>query len=319
MPCASTRRRRVSSRGRRIATIAGVALVAVLAGVLVAQSSGRRGSGGLTGLDVRAASSRITQCQELEQSGDPDGALACYSEVLDALPANVEALTSPWLAPGARVRGRGRPVRPRRRRAAALPVHRAVHVPGQRSLPQRRPPAVPWPTSPSSTATTPTSRRPAWPTSSPWPSWSRRWTPASTATSAAPCPAADVLQWLLDVLEVDEGNAGASIYLGWLIARRRRRRRARPATARRGARGADPGVAAAGFVFRASCSAAPAVTPREHVPTSRRSRPPMRHPRSGPRPTRSAARHRRRRGSAAGSPQRRLSPGRRYARSGGGR
>src|SRR5690606_20604767 len=66
----------------------------VLAGVLVAQSSGRRGSSGsLTGLDVTAASSRISDCQELEQTGDADGALACYSEVLDALPANVEALT----------------------------------------------------------------------------------------------------------------------------------------------------------------------------------------------------------------------------------
>ena len=81
------------SRGRRVATIAGVALVAVLAGVLVAQSSGRRGSGSLTGLDVTAASSRIPQCQTLEREGDIDAALDCYTEVLDAVPANVEALT----------------------------------------------------------------------------------------------------------------------------------------------------------------------------------------------------------------------------------
>ncbi len=81
------------SRGRRLATLAGVALVAVLAGVLVAQASGRRGSGGLTGLDVTAASSRIDDCQALEQEGDADGALDCYSEVLESLPANVEALT----------------------------------------------------------------------------------------------------------------------------------------------------------------------------------------------------------------------------------
>ena len=93
VPAAVARRRPVSSNGRRIATIAAIALVAVLAGVLVTQASGRRGSGSLTGLDVTAASSRISDCQELEQSGDVDRALGCYDEVLDAVPANVEALT----------------------------------------------------------------------------------------------------------------------------------------------------------------------------------------------------------------------------------
>jgi len=85
--------RQPSPRRRRLATLGAVALVAVVAGVLVAQASGRRGSGSLTGLDVTAASSRLSSCQALERDGDPDAALDCYGEVLDALPANVEALT----------------------------------------------------------------------------------------------------------------------------------------------------------------------------------------------------------------------------------
>lgn len=80
-------------RGRRIATVVGVVLVAVLAGVLVAQASGRRGGGGLTGLDVTAASSRLATCQQTEREDDAEAALACYDDVLEALPANVEALT----------------------------------------------------------------------------------------------------------------------------------------------------------------------------------------------------------------------------------
>jgi len=79
--------------GRRLATLAGIVLVAILAGVLVTQASGRRGAGGLTGLDVTAASGRLTRCQATERDGDTEAALDCYDEVLEALPANVEALT----------------------------------------------------------------------------------------------------------------------------------------------------------------------------------------------------------------------------------
>jgi tetratricopeptide (TPR) repeat protein len=79
--------------GRRLVTIASIVLLAVVAGVLVTQSSGRRGGGELTGLDVTAVSSRLSNCQVLERDGDPDAALACYDEVLEALPANAEALT----------------------------------------------------------------------------------------------------------------------------------------------------------------------------------------------------------------------------------
>ena len=78
---------------RRALAVLGVLAVALVAGVLVMQSSGRRGSSGLTGLDVAAASSRIDDCQVLESEGDPDAARTCYSEILDSLPGNVAALT----------------------------------------------------------------------------------------------------------------------------------------------------------------------------------------------------------------------------------
>ncbi len=81
------------SRGRRLLAVGGVAAVAVLAGVLVAQASGSRGSSGPTGLDVAAASSRTNDCLALEQGGEPDAALDCYSDILDSLPSNIPALT----------------------------------------------------------------------------------------------------------------------------------------------------------------------------------------------------------------------------------
>lgn len=70
-----------------------MAVVAAVAGILVAQSSGRRGTAGPTGLDVSSAASRIDDCQATEADGDPDGALDCYSEILESLPGNVPALT----------------------------------------------------------------------------------------------------------------------------------------------------------------------------------------------------------------------------------
>lgn len=87
-----------TSLGRRLLVVGGVALVAVLAGVLVAQSSGSRGSSGLTGLDVAAASARADDCLVLEQEGEADEALDCYSEILESLPGNAGALTARgWL------------------------------------------------------------------------------------------------------------------------------------------------------------------------------------------------------------------------------
>ena len=81
------------STKRRILTVGALVLVAAVAGTLVMQASGRRGSSGLTGLDVAAASSRLDDCQTLERDGDLDAALDCYSEILESLPSNVGALT----------------------------------------------------------------------------------------------------------------------------------------------------------------------------------------------------------------------------------
>ena len=87
-----------TSPRRRLLAAAAIVVVAVVAGVAVVQSSGRRGTSGLTGRDVAAASSRIDDCVQLEQEGDPDAALACYSEIIEAVPGSVAALTSRgWL------------------------------------------------------------------------------------------------------------------------------------------------------------------------------------------------------------------------------
>ncbi len=82
-----------TSLGRRLVAVGGVVVVAVLAGVLVAQASGSRGNAGLTGLDVGATSARSGDCLAMEQSGETASALDCYSEILDSLPGNVSALT----------------------------------------------------------------------------------------------------------------------------------------------------------------------------------------------------------------------------------
>jgi tetratricopeptide (TPR) repeat protein len=82
-----------ASNRRRLLTALAVVAVAAVAGVLVMQSSGRRGASGPTGLDVTAASSRVDDCQALEQEGDTDAALDCYSDILEALPGNVPALS----------------------------------------------------------------------------------------------------------------------------------------------------------------------------------------------------------------------------------
>lgn len=245
--------RRSPGRGRRLATMAAVALVAVLAGVLVAQSSGRRGSSdSLTGLDVRAASSRISQCQEREQAGDVDEALTCYSEVLEVLPANVEALTfRGWLQ-----------VREGDLEEGLVDLDAAVQLAPE--------------------ATAPRIFRAS--------GRARSGDPAGAVGDLADfyendpdeqeaeladgfadgiveqaldaciegdvsgsLPPADVLQCYLDVLEVDEGNAPASIYLGWLIARSGADDELALRRLTEGLE-ADPAVTA-GYVFRAAVRA----------------------------------------------------------------
>lgn len=249
---ATASRRRLSSRGRRVATIAGIALIAVIAGVLVAQASGRRGTGSLTGLDVRAASGRIGQCQELEQSGDADGALDCYSEVLDSLPANVEALTfRGWLQ-----------IREFEVADGLTDLDAAVQLAPDSTAPYvfrasgrartgDAPGAVGdlaafYGNDPDETEVELADQFAV--------------TIIDQALDACiagdvngTLPAAEVLQCYLDVLAVDDANATASVYLGWMIARS-------GADDELAMRRLDEGLASdpdlsAGYVFRAALRA----------------------------------------------------------------
>ena len=217
-PDARSARGRASSRGRRIATVAGIALVAVLAGVLVTQASGRRGSGGLTGLDVTAASSRVSDCQERELSGDADGALRCYGGILDVLPANVEALTfRGWLQ-----------VRQFDLDAGLEDLDAAVQLAPESTAPYifRASGRARSGDAPGSVAdlaafygNDPDEEEA---------DLADQFAVAIVDQALDVCiegdvsgslPAAEVLRCYLDILEVDEGNAAASVYLGWLVAR----------------------------------------------------------------------------------------------------
>lgn len=249
---ASSARRRTSPRGRRIATIAGVALVAVLAGVLVAQSSGRRGSGSLTGLDVRAASSRVSECQEQEQSGDAEGALDCYTEVLDVVPANAEALTyRGWLQ-----------VREFDVADGLADLDAAIQVAPDSTAPfifrasgRAR----------SGDAAGAVADLAAFYGNDPdeqEAGLADQLAMAIVEQALDACiqgdvsgsmPAAEVLQCYLDILEVDEGNADASVYLGWLIARSGADDELALRRLDEGLE-ADPSVTA-GYVFRAALRA----------------------------------------------------------------
>lgn len=79
---------------RLVATVAGVAAFAVLAGVLVAQASGRRESGdALTG-DIRESTrEQLIQALDLASQQRYDEAIEIYDDVLAEQPDNVEALT----------------------------------------------------------------------------------------------------------------------------------------------------------------------------------------------------------------------------------
>ena len=91
-PRAPAGRRR--SPGRRMAAVLGVLAVAGLAGVLVAQASGRRDAGELGSGNVRqSVTEKLNEAGRLFAEGDADGAIALYDEVLADQPTNAEALT----------------------------------------------------------------------------------------------------------------------------------------------------------------------------------------------------------------------------------
>jgi tetratricopeptide (TPR) repeat protein len=78
---------------RLIATVAGVAAFAVLAGVLVAQASGRRDADDpLTGEIRRTTRDQLAEALGLAGEGRYGEAIEAYDEVLAEQPANVEAL-----------------------------------------------------------------------------------------------------------------------------------------------------------------------------------------------------------------------------------
>ncbi len=84
-------RRAGHSRGRTVATVVGVVALAAIAGVLVAQNSGQRGGGAITGA-VNTQRAALATCQQASFQ-DPEGGVECYREILADAPDNVEALT----------------------------------------------------------------------------------------------------------------------------------------------------------------------------------------------------------------------------------
>jgi tetratricopeptide (TPR) repeat protein len=89
-----TAARRPRSWRRLAATVAGVAAFSVLAGVLVAQASGRREAGDTLTGDIRQSTrTQLSEAIDLASQQRYDEAIDVYDEVLAEQPGNVEALT----------------------------------------------------------------------------------------------------------------------------------------------------------------------------------------------------------------------------------
>lgn len=207
-----------TSTSTRLLLIGAVVLFAVVAGALVMRTAGRRGSGGLTGLDVAAASQQVGKCQGFDQEGAADDAFDCYSEILDSLPSNVPALVGRgWLQvrsfdledglddldaaiqlqPGAtgpyvfRASGRARAGDAPGALADLATFYGNEPTAEERGLADQFAPTI---------------------------------VDAALDTCIdgdvrGTLPAVDVLQCYRHALAVDDGNATASAYLGWLLAR----------------------------------------------------------------------------------------------------
>ena len=84
----------VEHGGRGWWWVIGVVVLATLAGVLVAQFSGSRGSNDTITGEIRVtARELVLEAQAAFGQGDLDGAIGLYDEVLEIQPSNVEALT----------------------------------------------------------------------------------------------------------------------------------------------------------------------------------------------------------------------------------
>jgi tetratricopeptide (TPR) repeat protein len=79
---------------RLLITVAAVGVFALLAGVVVAQAAGRRGTGDTINGDVRSTTrSRLDEALQLASRQQYDEAIAVYDDVLADQPDNVEAMT----------------------------------------------------------------------------------------------------------------------------------------------------------------------------------------------------------------------------------
>lgn len=91
-PRATTRRS--GNRSRRLLVAGGVVAFAVLAGVLVAQTAGRRDAGDVITGDVRrSVTEKLNEAGRRGSEGDYARAIAIYDEVLAEAPTHPEALT----------------------------------------------------------------------------------------------------------------------------------------------------------------------------------------------------------------------------------
>ncbi len=87
------RSRRPRPVGRRAVVVVGVLAFAGVAGLLVAQASGRRDAGEVGSGGIRqSVTEKLNEAQQLLGDGDGPGAVALYDEVLEDQPTNAEAL-----------------------------------------------------------------------------------------------------------------------------------------------------------------------------------------------------------------------------------
>jgi len=88
------RARRRRPAGRRAVALVGVLAFAGMAGLIVAQASGRRDAGELGSGEVRrSVTEKLNEAGQLFSQRDAEGAIALYDEVLEDQPTNAEALT----------------------------------------------------------------------------------------------------------------------------------------------------------------------------------------------------------------------------------
>lgn len=93
-PSAAAPPRPARDRRRVLLWVAAVVLFGVVAGIVVAQTSGRRGEGETVTGDIReTVRQRLADADAAFAEGDVEAAVAAYDDVLADQPTNVEALT----------------------------------------------------------------------------------------------------------------------------------------------------------------------------------------------------------------------------------